>query len=81
MARDLYGAARALGTEVWDAGYPEWSQRIDDAVAGGATSTEMLMALRWTLGELLGQALELPDELRGRIEGLRGEIGAHLGMS
>lgn len=80
MARDVYGEARALGVEIWDAGHPEWSRRIDDAVAGGATSTEILMALRWTFGELLRQIPDLSDDLRMRIDSLRAEIGTMLGL-
>ena len=74
MARDVYAVARALGTEVGDAGHPEWSERIDDIVAGGATATEILMGLRWSLGELLDQVPGLPDDLGGRITSLRDEI-------
>lgn len=81
MARDVYGEARALGVEVWDAGHPDWSKRIDDVVAGGATATEILMGLRWTFGELLDQVRDLPDDLRARIESLRAEIGTILGMA
>jgi hypothetical protein len=79
VARDVYGEARALGVEVWDAGHPDWSKRIDDVVAGGATATEILMGLRWTLGELLDQVPDLEAGLRGRVESLRGEIGTILG--
>jgi hypothetical protein len=79
VARDLYAEARAVGVEIWDAGHPDWSRRIDDVVAGGATASEILMGLRWTFGEALQQLPDLDRGLRGRIESLRGEISAALG--
>ena len=30
-----------------------WKKRIDEAIEGGATGTEILMALRWNMTELL----------------------------
>jgi hypothetical protein len=78
--QDLYGVARALGVELWDAGHPEWSRRIDDIVAGGATGTEILMGLRGLLGELLGEVPALPAGLRRRIASLRHDIADTLGM-
>ena len=75
---DVYADARALAADLGDAGQPSWSQRIEDAIAGGAVATEILMALHWTLGELLAQEPTLKPRLRARAAGVRREIGSAL---
>jgi hypothetical protein len=50
---DLYGDARTIATELFERGEFEWSRRIEDAVSGGSTSTEILMRVRHCLRELL----------------------------
>ncbi|HEY3322528.1 MAG TPA: hypothetical protein VGP72_18850 [Planctomycetota bacterium] len=44
-----------IGALLTASGHGEWKTRIDDAIAGGATGTEILMALRWTLRQMLKQ--------------------------
>ena len=75
MTRDLYADAQVLDNDMGEAGYPEWDRRIDDAIAAGATSTEILMALRWTLSELLAHEAALDEPLRERVSWLAEEIG------
>lgn len=79
MARDLYGEARALGVALWDAGLSSWAERIDQIVLGGATASEILMGLRWTLSELLAKEPALDAELRDRATELHGALDRALG--
>lgn len=72
------GEARALGVRVWDAGWPEWSRRIDESVASGATSSEILMGVRWTLGQMVAEEPEIPRELSRDAEKLAKRIGKAL---
>ena len=48
MARDYYADSRALGVDLWEAGFKDWADRIDAVIEGGSTSSEILMGLRWT---------------------------------
>jgi hypothetical protein len=63
VGRDYYADARALGAALRDHGLPEWAQRIDAVIEAGATGTEILMGLRWTLGQLMETERALPDDL------------------
>ncbi len=78
MALDYYAASRALGADLWDAGYKEWADKIDAVIDGGSTSTEILMGLRWTLTQLGEDKLDLSPELRRRADSLRIEIDTAL---
>jgi hypothetical protein len=79
MTRDLYAEARALGSDLADAGSSEWDSRIDDAIASGATATEILMALHWTLDECMTRETRLDPVLKERVASLEKEIGRVLG--
>ena len=49
---DFYEVAERIGRQLVADGLGEWKTRIDDAIAAGSTGTEILMALRWTFGQL-----------------------------
>jgi hypothetical protein len=74
VTRDYYAESRGLGVDLWEAGYGCWSEKIDAIIDGGATSSEILMGLRWTLSELGVKENSLPPDLRQRAESLRKEI-------
>ena len=78
MARDYYADSRALGVDLWEAGFKDWADRIDAVIEGGSTSSEILMGLRWTLTQLDAEEQDLPQSLRLRAESLRNEIDAVL---
>ena len=63
-ARDLIGALAA-------AGFAERSARLQNAIEGGATGTEIVMTLRWELQQLLDGERDLPPPLRARARRLR----------
>jgi hypothetical protein len=79
MARDLYADAHTLAAALSDAGLASWADRIEDIISGGATATEILMGLRWTLGELLAQEEQLVAALRARAVALERDLGEVLG--
>ena len=74
MTRDYYAESRALGVDLWGAGYKDWADKIDTIIKSGVTSSEILMGLRWTLSELSVKEHGLPPDLRQRAESLRREI-------
>lgn len=74
MSRDPYADAQALGADLASAGYRGWESRISDAIAAGATSGEILMALRWTLVQLIESVPGLEATLRVRATTLVEEI-------
>ena len=51
--RDLYAEALTLADDLRAAGHAEAAATIRLAVEGGATSTEILMDLRWALSQFL----------------------------
>jgi hypothetical protein len=69
VTRDYYAESRALGVDLWEAGFKDWADRIDTAIEGGAT--EILMRLRWTLSELSVKERGLPPDLMQRVKSLR----------
>jgi len=70
MARDYYAEARGLASTLAEHGYGPWSQRLTDVIAAGATGGEIVMGLRWTLGQLLETEQALPAEPRAEAESL-----------
>ena len=70
MVADIYAEARSLERDLDARGMHEWSQRIEDVIAGGSTSTEILMGLRWTLDQLLNSLPNLDADVAGRIRQL-----------
>jgi len=63
---DYITSARIIQDEL-SGEFSEWKTRMDDALAGGSTGTEILMAVRWNLSELLKTNPALPKEMHSRI--------------
>ena len=79
MARDLYNDAFELAEQARDAGHPDWAGRLEDTIESGSTATEILMGLRWVVGEILSAITDLPPETRGLAEDLWVSIGNFAG--
>jgi hypothetical protein len=69
--RDHDAEARELIGVLAAAGYAERSARLQDAIEGGATGTEIVMALRWELKQLVDGERDLPPPLRAQARRLR----------
>jgi hypothetical protein len=75
MPRDFGKDGFELAEKVRQAGQPGWALRVEEAIKYGSTSTEILMALRWTIGEMVGEGIELPAATRILAEDIRRGIG------
>ncbi|HEU0213517.1 MAG TPA: hypothetical protein VFR13_05480 [Jiangellaceae bacterium] len=64
MARDYYAETRDLTAKLTWHGLGSWSQRLTDEMAAGATGTEIVMGLRWTLAQMLETEPALQDDIR-----------------
>lgn len=53
MNYDYYSKARDLASLLKQEGLTEWAEKILTAMDIGVTSTEILMMLRWNLGNFL----------------------------
>lgn len=77
MARDYIGDARSLSGQLGQLGYGRWVSRIDDVIVGGATGAEILMGLRFVLGNLV-ESGECDGALTAQAAELRHAIDAAL---
>jgi hypothetical protein len=59
---DYYAMAREVASALRAEGLGDWGSRLEDAIAAGATSTEILMALRWHLRALRSNPVQLSPE-------------------
>lgn len=59
-------------------GHADWAERLDVAVAGGATGTESLFRVVGALNELLRSRVPRDLGCEGEVKGLRGAIERHL---
>jgi hypothetical protein len=78
MSHDHYAVAREIAGKLATEGFPERSQRILNAIAAGSTGTEILMALRWHLREMLRADPGISPETRQRMSELLLQIDASL---
>jgi len=67
---DVYAATDAISGRLDTLGLGAWKTRLEDAVAAGATSGEILMAVRWHLKQLRSKEPGLPADLRAQIDSL-----------
>lgn len=74
MGRDYYAETRDLAAKLAERGLGSWSQLLTDAMAAGATGTEIVMALRWTLAQMLETEPALPDDLREQATDLQARL-------
>lgn len=61
MSIDYYAEAKAIAQILASRGLGTEAASLLDAIESGSTATEILMALRWRLSELV-RAESLPDE-------------------
>lgn len=64
MSRDFYGDARVLAVQLADVGLDDWACKLEDMIEAGATSSEILMGLRWHLRQLMEA---VPPGLTGQL--------------
>lgn len=64
MAPDYYADARSIAVALFERGEFGWSEKIEDAITGGSTATEILMRIRFCLLQLLDSGVANQDEDR-----------------
>ena len=74
MARDYYADGHEIAERLVERGHREWSERITEAIESGSTGNEILMALRWQLGNLMGADLGLDEDTRALAESLHADL-------
>lgn len=74
---DIYKSAERIAQQLALSGTLEWAEALRDAIAGGATGTEILMRLRWTLRQLR-KSEAATDELVAEIDEVLNSIEAKL---
>ena len=67
---DHYRVAEEIADDLVSEGFDDWAHRIRDAIRGGSTGTEILMAIRWTFGELKTQRIRVSKPVQRRIADL-----------
>lgn len=75
MARDYYAEAHEVAERLAESNQREWSDRIAQVIEEGFTATEILIGIRFQLGELLASdallsedTMVLADDLRRAVE-------------
>ena len=71
---DVIEAARQLADHLAQSGDDTWAQRIRDAIDNASTGGELVMALRWTLGELVAAKPDLPGPLKQDVARILADI-------
>ena len=77
--RDLYGESRLLAQALRARGESEAARRINDAIEGGSTSSEILYRLRWEFDRLIDRGTAGDPELCASIADLRDAVDKTLG--
>jgi hypothetical protein len=78
VTRDYYAESRALGADLRETGHKAWADKIDTVIETGSTSSEILMGLRWTLGELCAKEHSLSPDIKQRAGSLQTGIDSAL---
>jgi hypothetical protein len=73
---DYYAQAREIASALSESGHPEWSNQIEEAIAGGSTATEILMRIRFVLREASDAGVT--DEISDVVVRLISELDAVL---
>jgi len=71
---DHYAAANQLADRLDLEGHNEWASKIRNAMAEGATGTEIFMRLRWQLTQLRDRQAWLSKTSREQLEELLTEL-------
>jgi len=69
-ARNHYAEARELASHLTAEGFGGWASRLEKAITGSFTATEILMALRWQAQQLQAAGLPLTAEADNRLKSL-----------
>lgn len=80
-ANDYYGEARRLSAAMRGEGFAENARALEDAIAAGFTSSEILMALRWHLARFLTAKPSGSPDLQRRAKALHRRIDAALAQN
>lgn len=64
---DYISEAQAIRDQLIGDQLSIWNTRIDEAIEGGATGTEILMTLRWIMAELLRTSPCLSNDVAVRV--------------
>lgn len=78
MAYDYYSEARAIADLLVQEGFEAEASKLRDALAAGATGTEILMALRWHLQSISKADLRISTVTRTRARTLHAAVSAAL---
>jgi hypothetical protein len=62
-------------------GFPSESERLAEALSSSFTGTEVVMAIKWTLQEILKEDTNIVPDIRGRMISLVDELASFLGTS
>ena len=81
QTHDHYGEARRVVAAMRGEGFEQNARALEDAIAAGFTSSEILMALRWHLAQFLATEPRGSDALRQSAEALHERIDAALDQS
>jgi hypothetical protein len=65
---DYISEAQVIRDQLVGEQLSNWKKRIDEAIEDGATGTEILMALRWTMAELLKASPNLSSDVVARVK-------------
>ena len=71
---DFYLHAHRIADDLGKHGQREWKKSIEDAIADGSTSTEILMAIRWNLQKCLKEKGLISLRLKKQITDLISKI-------
>ena len=72
--RDVYAESQGLAEHLAEQGHEDAARRIEDAIRGGSTSSEILFDLRSELNKLLDDGRVLDTQLYARTLELRSPI-------
>lgn len=79
MSYDHYSVAKNVADSLDAEGHTDWAKEIRDAMAEGATGTEVFMGLRWQLRQVTNSGLAISPMLQSQIEELLSQLGNSLG--
>ena len=79
MSRDIFADVRGLVALLLREGLKAEAHALSDAVESGSTGTEILMALRWHLRQIVASAELRTPVLRQLVRELEEDVGAALG--
>ena len=78
MNTDFYKVLEDLQHRLGQLGRQDLAKRLEEAVSAGSTGTEILMAVRWNLSQIMKEP-DLPDNIRARIKELLVDLKRTLG--